>query len=592
MFRIRRILDDLLPIDRSALTAVADMMAELFPAGRTDSTQTLAEKLKNPFKTRFRSIVLIAEDNRHKIRGFALLLSAPDEDFCYLDFLGSHTRLSGRGVGAALYQRVRQEAAAICRSGLFFECLPDDPLLCADADLCQENGRRLRFYERYGAFPIVGTRYETPVEPGGDCPPYLVYDNLGRTQAVSAKKLQIIVRAILERKYGDVCSKDYITDVVASFTKAGPELRPPRYQTVETVRSAPPGVAATIGLTVNDRHDIHHVKERGYVEAPARINAILKSLEPTGLFERLPVREHGESAIVAVHDAGFAGYLKRMCMSLPETSSLYPYVFPIRNQTRPPKEMAIRAGYYCIDTFTPLNRNAYLAARGAVNCSLSAADSIVAGRRLAYALVRPPGHHAERRAFGGFCYFNSAAIACHALSRHGTVCLLDIDFHHGNGSQDIYYERSDVLTVSIHGHPGFAYPYFSGFSDETGSGPGSGFNLNLPLGENIDGRTYADVLYRALDRIRTFAPLFLVVSLGLDTAKGDPTGAWNLNVRDFMRNGRIIGKLGVPTLVVQEGGYRIHALGQNARAFFFGMAESIFGFRWLESGKSTPRAKL
>ncbi len=591
MFRIRRIMDDLLPIDRSALSAVADMMAELFPAGRTDSAESLAEKLKNPFKSRFRTLVLVAEDNRHRLRGFALLLSAPDEDFCYLDFIGSHVRLTGRGVGAALYQRVRQEAAAMCRSGLFFECLPDDPALCSDPDLCRENGRRLRFYEQFGVFPITGTRYETPVEPGGDCPPYLMFDDLGRKKPLSPKKLQTIVQAILERKYADLCSKEYIADVVTSFTASGPALRPARYQTVETVRHAPPGMAAVIGITVNDRHDIHHVKERGYVEAPARINAILKSLEPTGLFERLPVREYGESLITAVHDSEFAGYLKRMCMSLPETSSLYPYVFPIRNQARPPQEMAIRAGYYCIDTFTPLNKNAYLAARGAVNCALSAAESIVAGRRLAYALVRPPGHHAERRAFGGFCYFNSAAVACHFLSQHGKVCLLDIDFHHGNGSQNIFYDRSDVLTVSIHGHPRFAYPYFSGFSDETGHGPGLGFNLNLPLGENIDGRAYTDVLFKALDRIRAFAPLFLVVSLGLDTAKGDPTGAWSLTPRDFMRNGRMIGKLGIPTLVVQEGGYRIHALGNNARAFFLGMAESVFDFRWLESPKTPNRNK-
>lgn len=213
---------------------------------------------------------------------------------------------------------------------------------------------------------------------------------------------------------------------------------------------------------------------------------------------------------------------------------------------------------------------------------------------MAYALLRPPGHHAEHQAFGGFCYFNNNAIAAQYLSQYGRVAILDIDYHHGNGQQDIFYRRADVLTVSIHGHPKFAYPYFSGFEDEKGEGEGEGFNWNLPLPEAVDGPQYAPALEKALLRIEAFKPQFLIVALGLDTAKGDPTGTWSLRQKDFETNGRMIGELNLPTLVVQEGGYRNRTLGPNAMGFFKGLTtsatrhkgikraakEAIHGLRW------------
>ncbi|MGP1310867.1 MAG: histone deacetylase family protein, partial [Phycisphaerales bacterium] len=326
-------------------------------------------------------------------------------------------------------------------------------------------------------------------------------------------------------------------------------------------------------LVVNDQHDIHHVRERGYVEAPARVNAILKGIEPTGLFYRVKPRHAPEAAIRAAHDPALVDYLKKACAEVPEGRSVYPYVFPIRNQTRPPKDRAYAAGYYCIDTFTPMNANAYKAAVRAVDCTLTAADAILDGQRFAYALVRPPGHHAERRAFGGFCYFCNAAIAAERFSAHGRVAMLDIDYHHGNGQQDIFYTRADVLTVSIHGHPSFAYPFFTGFDDETGEGDGAGYNLNITLPETIDARRYTKALEQALGRIREFEPAFLVVSLGFDTGRGDPTGTWPLTPEDFRTNAKRIAALGTPTLIVQEGGYRTTTLGANARAFFTGLTE-------------------
>jgi acetoin utilization deacetylase AcuC-like enzyme/N-acetylglutamate synthase-like GNAT family acetyltransferase len=289
------------------------------------------------------------------------------------------------------------------------------------------------------------------------------------------------------------------------------------------------------------------------------------------LFEKVDAEEFSERHLAAVHDADFVQFIRKSCEETPEGKSIYPYVFPIRNKTRPPRERSVLSGYYCIDTFTPINRNAYTAARRATDCALTAARQIIGGRRIAYALVRPPGHHAERRAFGGFCYFNNNAVAAHYLSQYGRVAILDIDYHHGNGQQDIFYRRQDVLTVSIHGAPSFAYPYFSGFREETGEDSGKGFNLNLPLPESVNGKIYRKYLARALHRIEEFNPSFLVLALGFDTSKGDPTGTWNLTPEDFERNGRMIGELGLPTVVTQEGGYRTRSLGIQAKKFFQGL---------------------
>jgi acetoin utilization deacetylase AcuC-like enzyme len=332
-----------------------------------------------------------------------------------------------------------------------------------------------------------------------------------------------------------------------------------------------------IDLVVSEGHAIHHVRERGYYESPARVGAILKELDATQLFRRIPRRPFPQKHILAVHDAGFVSYLRRICRRLEPGQSVYPDVFPIRNAARLPRDLPERAGYYCIDTSTPLHHGAYRAAREAVDCTLTGADRVLQGSRLAYALVRPPGHHAERCYYGGYCYLNSAAVAAHYLSAHGRVAMLDLDYHHGNGQQDIFYERPDVLTVSIHGHPRFTFPYFSGFADERGAGPGEGRNLNLPLGEDVDGAAYRTALARALRRVKRFGPQFLIVPLGLDTAKHDPTGRWALRAPDYEANGRMVGALGLPVLVTQEGGYGRRVIGSLARRFLRGLWLGTYG---------------
>jgi len=571
MFVIRRVYDASTAANRERLAQVQAILRAQFPKLGEAQIAKLPDQLTNPLKYRFRAVVLVAEGARHGVRGFALMLHAPDLDFCYLDFLSAGHGQTGRGVGGALYQRVREDAAALGAVGLFFECLPDDPQLSPDSKVRAENARRLTFYERFGARPIANNAYATPLKPGDTDPPYLVLDPLGRDKLPRREHAQRIVRAILERKYGDRCPPGYIDQVVESFRDDPIRLRPPRHARGAAPASGGPLGRQSIALVVNDKHDIHHVQERGCVEAPVRIPTILDELRRTALFETVGLERFGLKHVEAVHDKSFVRFLKSASANVPAGKSVYPYVFPIRNRARPPSSLPLRAGYYCIDTFTPINENAYLAAVRAVDCALTAAQQILDGRRLAYALVRPPGHHAERANFGGFCYFNSAAVAAHYLAANGRVAVLDIDYHHGNGTQDIFYERPDVLTVSIHGHPRFTYPYFSGYEDETGAGAGRGFNLNLPLPEGIGEEAYARALDRALERIRRFAPAFLVLSLGLDVARGDPTGSWLLGARDLKRNGHAIGRLGMPTLVVQEGGYRTRTLGVNARHFFEGL---------------------
>lgn len=574
MIRIRKIINPFLDSNREAIANVRKIMSEQFSAIPREKIDMLDEQLVDPLKFRYQSILIIAENIHETILGFALLKYMSDLKLLYLDFIAASPGKTSGGLGGALYQRVREEAKALGSSGIFFECLPDDPALCRDRKLLEQNAKRLSFYERFGARPIINTLYETPVKPDDDCPPYLVFDGLGYTDTLNRTVVRKFVRAILERIYGDYCNQEYISKVVSSIRDNPVRMREFKYHKRKKSKAAvvmTPG-RGKILLVINDKHSIHNIHQKGYVEAPVRIPVIKNEIEQTGLFRIIHSLEFPDKYILQVHNREYVKYFRKVCSDLPPGKSVYPYVFPIRNVARPPVELSVRAGYYCIDSFTPLNINAYLAARQGVNCVLTAAYRIMYDTDAAYVLTRPPGHHAERNVFGGFCYFNNNAIAANYLSRYGKVAILDIDYHHGNGQQDIFYSRKDVLTLSIHGHPSFAYPYFSGFDDEKGEGEGLGYNFNFPLKEEINGEEYSKILNKALSRIKLFRPSFLIVAIGFDTAKRDPTGTWSLVYKDFEINGKMIGELKLPTLIVQEGGYRTQTLGLNARSFFQGFA--------------------
>ena len=591
MFRIRRISDDLAPRNAAAIAEVQAILRQQFPKALASDADNLPDQLRDPFRKRFRTLFYVAERADDRVQGFALVHHAPDLDFVFLDYLAAGSKLTGSGIGGALYQRVRDTAVDLGAVGVFMECLPDDPDLCRNEALLPGNVARLRFYESFGARPIIGTAYETPIFAGADCPPYLVFDGLGRGAPLSRDDARAIVRAILELKYARVSPPGYIDAVVDSIGDDPVRLRPRRYHRAEPRLALNVDRRESIPLVVNDRHDIHHVRDRGYVEAPVRIASILKDLDRVTPFKRIPAVHFAERHIRAVHDRTLVDFIRRACAKVPSDRSIYPYVFPVRRPDRQPKDLPLRAGYFCIDTFTPLNANAWLAARRAVDCTLTAASHVLEGAPLAYALVRPPGHHAERRVFGGFCYLNNAAIAAHYLSRYGRVAVLDIDYHHGNGTQDIFWNRGDVLTVSIHGDPAIAYPYFSGYRDETGEGPGRGFNLNIPLPEKALPADLRKALEQALRRIRRHAPDFLVLAIGFDTAAGDPTGSWRNRPQDFRRLGEMIGAEGLAVLAVQEGGYRTRTLGANAAWFFQGLWTAIMHRKAQGPTAAEPAAK-
>lgn len=574
MIRIRQVYGSTLPADRLRIEQVQAIFRANFAYAASEADRIPA-LLDHPFRFGYRTILLVSENARSAVTGFSLFLHFPEIESSFLDYLAVRPGTKGGGLGSALYEATREYVTRLGSRGLFIETLPDDPVLLESAEYLKDNRRRLRFYEGYGVRPIAGTAYDQPapnLRAG-----YLLFDGLGRKEPLGRREARAGVRLILQRKHGESLSRKYIDKVVESFTDDPVRFRPYRYL-AKPVPALPPSVGRLekpFARVSSEAHTVHLVHQRGYVERPARVGAILEGLETLNLFAPIRPRRFGEGAIREVHDREFVNYLKAVCRTITGSQPVYPYVFPIRRPERRPKELAVRAGYYCVDTFTPLDRNAYRAARAAVDVVLTAMDELLAGRRVVYAICRPPGHHAGFRTFGGFCYFNNAAVAGHQLSKWGKTAVLDIDYHHGNGTQDIFYRRADVLTLSIHGHPAIAYPHFSGFADERGEGAGRGYNRNYPLPAGSGEEAYLAAFQRAVRRIEDFHPAFLVLCLGIDTLRGDPTGSFLLTPGTLEKIGRRLGGLEVPILVVQEGGYSLRNLRRGVPALFTGIARAL-----------------
>jgi acetoin utilization deacetylase AcuC-like enzyme/GNAT superfamily N-acetyltransferase len=576
MIRIRCITSEALPIARDRIAQVEEIFRENFPklAGYADR---IPELLVNPFnKHEYQTTLIISETTLGRVTGFALLLHFPGIHSSFLDFIAVRKKRWGGGLGSALYEAVREYCEGLSSHGLYIEVEPDDPDLTKDPAELAQGRKRMRFYEHYGLRPITGTAYHTPVGK----PPttaYLLFDPLNRRTILSRAEARNAVRAILKHRFGHIADERYICRVVDSFVDDPVQFRPPRYvQTADRVRQVTTGhIQKLFALVASQKHAIHHVRSRGYFERPARVGALLDAVLPLGLFTVIPPKRFSEKVILAVHDRHFVNYLKTVCTKLDTGRPVYPDTFPIRRPDRRPRDLPVQAGYYCIDSCTPLYRNAYFAARASVDVAMTAAEEIMAGVPVAYALCRPPGHHAERKVYGGFCYFNNAAIAAHQLSLHGRTAVLDIDFHHGNGTQDIFYARPDVLTVSIHGHPDNSFPYFSGFTGETGEAAGLGFNYNFPLLPNTIDAGYLKAFEKAVVCIKRFRPDFLVVSVGFDILKGDPTGTFLLSVDMLKAVGQRLAQFRIPTLIVQEGGYNLRNLKRGSVALFRGISSAL-----------------
>jgi acetoin utilization deacetylase AcuC-like enzyme len=305
-------------------------------------------------------------------------------------------------------------------------------------------------------------------------------------------------------------------------------------------------------------------------ECAERAEFVLDRVQATGLGDIVSPEQFGLEPVLRVHDPQFVDFLGSAWKDWVATGNkgeAIPDCWPARRMVqRIPDSISGKLGYYAMAAETSISAGSWEAACASADVALTAAARIRAGERSVFALCRPPGHHAARDLYGGYCFLNNAAIAAQYLRDHGSsrVAVLDVDFHHGNGTQDIFYERSDVLYSSIHGDPLDAFPYFAGYADETGAGEGVGYNQNLPLPRGSDFAVWRAALDTALARIDRFAPSALVVSLGVDTFEHDPISFFKLRTDDFTQYGRLIGALRIPTLFVLEGGYAVAEIGVNA----------------------------
>ena len=306
-------------------------------------------------------------------------------------------------------------------------------------------------------------------------------------------------------------------------------------------------------------------------EKPARADIVRARIEAVRLGPIVEPTRHGIAPLERVHDAGYLTFLQTawddwVAEHGADIDALpLNWVAPGMSRRRVPRSIDGRLGFYSFDAGTPITAGTWRAATAAADSALTGADRLRAGERSAFALCRPPGHHAGHAFYGGYCFLNNAAIAAQSLRDGGAarVAVLDVDYHHGNGTQEIFWERGDVLFVSIHADPADEFPYFCGHADETGAGAGEGPNLNLTLPWGTDWDGYAQALAAAAARIRAFGADALVLSLGADTYGGDPISRFRLLSEDFLRMGAGIAAIGLPTLFVMEGGYAVDDLGVN-----------------------------
>ncbi len=350
----------------------------------------------------------------------------------------------------------------------------------------------------------------------------------------------------------------------------------------------------TVYNHLHGQHAARHEFFRGRLveafEIPARADYVLNALQASGLGEILAPVDHGRAPLERVHAPAYLRFIEGAhaeWLAGGGEGEAFPAVWPVRGLRSDvePKSFAARMGLYSMDSGTPLTAGSWTAAYWGAQTCLSALDLVLAdratsggqgARSCAYALTRPPGHHAAADYFGGYCFINNAAVAAQAASDAGLarVAILDVDYHHGNGTQSIFYERADVFYASLHGDPQTEYPFFLGHADERGAGAGLGFNANEPLPAGASNEAWFAALERLLLQLQGFAPELLIVSLGVDTYGGDPISHFRLDRPEFSRLGERLARLGWPTLFLQEGGYATEAIGHNVVAVLQGYQQA------------------
>ncbi len=303
-------------------------------------------------------------------------------------------------------------------------------------------------------------------------------------------------------------------------------------------------------------------------ERPSRAQYIHDRISEVGLGPIIPPNEYGMGPILAIHDADFVQFLQDawpLWAAEDFKGEAIPTCWPARRMSdKKPEFIEGLLGYYALAAETALTETTWDAAYASAQVAITGAHEILAGNN-AFSLCRPPGHHAAIDMYGGYCFLNNAAIAAQTLRDNGmnSVAIVDVDFHHGNGTQDIFYKRDDVMFASLHGDPMDAFPHFLGHADEVGDGKGAGFNHNYPMPPGTNFETWRAALKDALAKVAAYKPDALIVSLGVDTFETDPISFFKLKSPDFTTYGADIAALNLPTLFVMEGGYDIAEIGLN-----------------------------
>lgn len=342
----------------------------------------------------------------------------------------------------------------------------------------------------------------------------------------------------------------------------------------------------------NPRHHLHdarHEMFRGRLvpchETPARLDHVVAELRRRPLGDWCLPEPVSDAELAAVHSPRYLDFIARAWddwVALDPANAaldILPSVWPVRGFRHDvePRNFAAQLGLHSFDAGSPMVAGTWAAARAGAECAVTAARTVLGGERAAFALTRPPGHHAGPDFFGGYCFLNNAALAAQALRDGGAarVAVLDVDYHHGNGTQTIFESRADVLTVSIHGDPLTEYPFFLGHADEQGQGAGLGFNLNLPLPRGTSADTWFATLDHAAQAVERFRPDALVVALGVDTFEGDPISGFRLRSADYLRLGERLARPGRPTVFTLEGGYAVAEVGVNVVNVLQGFADTM-----------------